>query len=166
MVSEYIRISGDGCFLISSSCDKTFLNPSDISFIHCFLELFRTLISNTFSTIQFLYFSFASFFTPFDNWSIYKVFSFGYKISGPATYYLTYQFSFHFWENWCSYWFTGEKVGEETESDSLSVLHNKIITAIVILGLLMWSSYLCTQRLQDIPQQWAFSSKKPNFGSK
>ena len=83
MVSEYIRISGDGCFLISSSCDKTFLNPSDISFIHCFLELFRTLISNTFSTIQFLYFSFASFFTPFDNWSIYKVFSFGYKISGP-----------------------------------------------------------------------------------
>ena len=96
-----IAINGDGCFLISSSCNKTFLNPSDISFIHCFLELFPTLISNTFSTIQYL--SFDAFFTLFDNRSIYKVFSFGYKISRTDTYYLT---TYQFWENWCSYCFT------------------------------------------------------------
>ena len=88
MISDgIIAINGDGCFLISSSCNKTFLNPSDISFIHCFQELFRTFISNTFATIQFLYLHLLL----IDQSLL--------DIPGMDTYYLTYQFSLHFWES-------------------------------------------------------------------
>ena len=60
-----IRIPGDHCFLISSSCNTTFLKPSDISFIPSFPEFFCTLVSNTFSTTLFFNFSPVAFFGTF-----------------------------------------------------------------------------------------------------
>ena len=104
MVSRYIRIPGDWCFLISSSSNKTFPNPSDISFIPCFPELFRTLAKYLFNNLFVQFLICCNFYTlwKFNLYISFLLFFLHNKSpeqSADDTYYLTYETSFQFWES-------------------------------------------------------------------